>query len=92
MTSERNLASASLPRHLIRGVLGFGGLIGSFALIPVVGPVSLLLAPVGMVALRGCPTCWVVDLMATISAGRLRRECVDGRCELIPTKPPRSTE
>ncbi|MFI6871766.1 hypothetical protein [Nocardia sp. NPDC050406] len=83
MSAERNFASASVPRHLVRGVLGFGGLVGAFALLPLIGPVSLLLAPVGMVALRGCPTCWVIGLMATISAGRLRRECVDGRCELV---------
>jgi hypothetical protein len=35
----------------------------------------LLLAPVGLVALRGCPMCWTVGLMQTISAGRLRRSC-----------------
>ncbi|RDI44648.1 hypothetical protein DFR68_11638 [Nocardia mexicana] len=82
-----SLASTSLPRHLIRGVLGFGGLIGAFALIPLLGPASLLLAPVGLIALRGCPTCWLIGLAATISAGRLRRECVDGRCELRGPRP-----
>ncbi|MBB4687525.1 hypothetical protein [Amycolatopsis jiangsuensis] len=84
MTTERNFASASVPRHLLRGALGFGSLIGAFALIPVLGPVSLLLAPAGLIALRGCPMCWAVGLVATVSAGRLRRECVDGRCELVP--------
>ncbi|RJO79374.1 hypothetical protein D5S18_03375 [Nocardia panacis] len=81
-----DFASASLPRHLVRGVLGFGALIGSVALIPVVGPLSLLFAPAGMVALRGCPTCWIVGLRATLSAGRLRRECVDGQCRLVRTE------
>lgn len=82
MTEGRSFASASLPRHLARGAVGFGALIGSVALIPVVGLGSLLLAPVGVLALRGCPTCWAIGLMQTISRGRLRRTCVDGRCEL----------
>jgi hypothetical protein len=62
--------------------VGFGALIGSVALIPVFGAGSLLLAPVGVLALRGCPTCWAIGLMQTISMGRLRRSCMDGQCEL----------
>lgn len=77
-----DFASASLPRHLMRGVAGFGALIGSVALVPVIGPVSLVLLPAGLLALRGCPTCWTVGLMQTLSRGRLRRSCEDGRCEL----------
>ncbi|MFE1412601.1 hypothetical protein ACIGFK_32775 [Streptomyces sp. NPDC085524] len=78
-----DFASASLPRHLGRGALGFGSLIGAVALLPVTGPVSLLLAPVGLLALRGCPMCWAIGLAQTLSRGRLQRECVDGRCELV---------
>ncbi|MEU9124356.1 hypothetical protein AB0C96_31620 [Streptomyces sp. NPDC048506] len=77
-----DFSSASLPRHLVRGALGFGALIGSFALIPAVGPVSLVLLPAGLLALRGCPMCWTVGLMQTISRGRLKRSCEDGRCTL----------
>ena len=77
-----SFASSTLPRHLLRGVIGFGALIGSFALDPVTGPVSFVLLPVGFVALRGCPTCWMMGLVATISAGRLKRSCVDGTCVL----------
>ncbi|QDY76516.1 hypothetical protein FQU76_08185 [Streptomyces qinzhouensis] len=79
-----NFASASLPRHLVRGAAGFGSLAGSVLLLPVTGPVSLLLAPVGLLVLRGCPMCWTVGLVQTLSRGRLRRECHDGRCELRP--------
>ncbi|MFJ9596006.1 hypothetical protein ACIRS3_25000 [Streptomyces virginiae] len=75
-------ASASVPRHLARGALGFGSLIAAFALIPAFGPVTLLLAPVGVIALRGCPMCWVIGLAETVSRGRLRRECGPDRCEL----------
>ncbi|MFI0351705.1 hypothetical protein [Actinomadura sp. 9N407] len=86
MTEQRGFASTSLPRHLLRGGLGFGALIGSFALIPALGPASLLLLPVGLLALRGCPTCWTIGLIQTISQGRLQRSCTDGRCELT-TRP-----
>jgi hypothetical protein len=80
--TSSSFASTSLPRHLIRGVIGFGALIGTFALYPVIGPVSLVLLPVGFLAFRGCPTCWLVGLLQTISAGRLKRSCADGKCEL----------
>ncbi|WP_326763732.1 hypothetical protein OG978_03460 [Streptomyces sp. NBC_01591] len=82
MTDHQSFASTSLPRHLVRGALGFGALTGSVLLIPAVGPAGLLLAPVGLLALRGCPMCWTIGLLQTISKGRLRRSCVDGRCEL----------
>ncbi|TCC11860.1 hypothetical protein [Kribbella soli] len=75
-------ASTSLPRHLVRGVIGFGSLIAAFALLPAIGPVSLLLLPVTLLAFRGCPTCWVIGLIETISRGKLQRDCVDGQCKL----------
>ncbi|WP_306432478.1 hypothetical protein [Streptomyces sp. A1136] len=56
-------AGATVPRHLARGVVGFGVLIGSLALLPLAGPASLLLAPVGLVAWRGCPMCWAIGLV-----------------------------
>ncbi|MFJ3586076.1 hypothetical protein ACIPPS_28150 [Streptomyces sp. NPDC090127] len=87
MTTTRadgpDFASASLTRHLVRGAVGFGGLIGAVALLPAVGPISLLLLPVGVLALRGCPMCWTVGLIQTVSRGRLRRRaCESGRCTL----------
>ncbi|UBU13356.1 hypothetical protein [Nonomuraea gerenzanensis] len=88
MADDRGFAAASLPRHLLRGAAGFGALIGALALIPALGPVSLVLAPLGLWALRGCPACWVIGLVQLLSLGRLRRRCVDGRCEL--TRAPRS--
>ncbi|MFE0150732.1 hypothetical protein ACFWY5_26525 [Nonomuraea sp. NPDC059007] len=88
MADGRDFASGSLPRHLVRGVLGFGALAAALALLPVTGLVSLLLAPLGLVALRGCPTCWAIGLVQTISRGRLRRNCVDGRCELTSSRTP----
>ncbi|MEU0053329.1 hypothetical protein ABZ299_03845 [Streptomyces sp. NPDC006184] len=84
---ELNYASKSVTRHLVRGVIGFGLVIGSIALVPVVGPVSLVAAPLGLVAFRGCPTCWMVGLAQTISRGRLERDCVDGVCTLTKADP-----
>ncbi|MBT2472523.1 hypothetical protein J7E97_32900 [Streptomyces sp. ISL-66] len=86
-TPERNFASRSLLRHLARGVIGFGLVIGSIALVPVAGPVTLLAAPLALIAFRGCPTCWMVGLAQTISRGRLERQCADGVCTLTKVHP-----
>lgn len=80
--------STSVARHLMRGAVGFG-LIGS-ALVLTAGsrPAALLLALPGMVALRGCPTCWLAGLVETISAHRLQRNCSDAGCSLqLPRRP-----
>ncbi|MFC6834603.1 hypothetical protein ACFQL8_37915 [Streptomyces goshikiensis] len=76
-----DFSSSSLPRHLARGAVGFGGLIASIALVPSLGPLALLL-PIGVLALRGCPMCWTIGLLQTLSRGRLRRSCEGGTCEL----------
>ncbi|MFI1258925.1 hypothetical protein ACH4U6_34825 [Streptomyces netropsis] len=84
---EMNFASKSVPRHLARGAIGFGLIIGSIALVPVAGPATLLAAPLALIAFRGCPTCWMVGLAQTISLGRLERQCVDGVCTLTKAHP-----
>lgn len=73
-------ASKSVPRHLARGAIGFGLIIGSIGLVPVTGPATLLAAPLALIAFRGCPTCWMIGLAQTVSRGRLERQCVDGVC------------
>lgn len=82
-----DFASKSVPRHLVRGVIGFGLIIGSIALVPVAGPATLLAAPLALIAFRGCPTCWMVGLAQTISRGRLERQCVDGVCMIAKAQP-----
>lgn len=82
-----NFASRSVPRHLARGAIGFGLIIGSIALVPVAGPATLLAAPLALIAFRGCPTCWLVGLAQTVSRGRLERQCVDGVCTLTKAHP-----
>ncbi|MGW3658076.1 hypothetical protein ACWD6R_21360 [Streptomyces sp. NPDC005151] len=85
--SDMNFASKSVPRHLARGAIGFGLIIGSIAMVPVAGPATLLAAPLALIAFRGCPTCWMVGLAQTISRGRLERQCVDGVCTLTKAHP-----
>ncbi|MGW6539410.1 hypothetical protein ACWGBV_29405 [Streptomyces sp. NPDC055051] len=84
---DPDYAGKSVPRHLARGAVGFGLIAGSLALMPVTGPVSLLLAPLALIAFRGCPTCWAVGLAQTVSRGRLERRCEDGVCTLAPAAP-----
>lgn len=77
-----DFTSASPSEHLLRGVVGFAALVGAVALVPVVGPIGLALLPIGLIALRGCPMCWMIGLVQTISRGRLQRSCEDGLCTL----------
>ncbi|HEY2535634.1 MAG TPA: hypothetical protein VGI24_01460 [Solirubrobacteraceae bacterium] len=79
--------SRSLAAHLLRGVVGFGLIGSTFALIPTVGAPALLLFAPGFVALRGCPTCWILGLIQTVSAGRVQGTCTVGGC--APLRPPR---
>ncbi len=86
MPRQSSFVSASLPRHLARGALGFGLIATAITLTASVGWEALLLAPAGMVALRGCPMCWTIGLIETLSAGRLQRDCHAGRCTLRPAQ------
>jgi hypothetical protein len=79
-------ASASVTRHLARGALGFGLIGAALVLTSSVGAVALLLAPLGVVALRGCPMCWTLGLIETISAGRVRRACTDEGCASVSAR------
>ncbi|MBO2457162.1 hypothetical protein [Actinomadura violacea] len=83
--------NGELGRHLARGAVGFGALAGAVALVPVVGLAGLVLAPVGLVALRGCPACWFMGLAQALSRGRLERSCEDGVCELSVAARPGAT-
>ncbi|WP_433890246.1 hypothetical protein [Streptomyces sp. CA-111067] len=80
-------ASRSVTRHLIRGAIGLAVIAGSMAAVPFAGPLTLLAAPLGLIAFRGCPTCWAIGLAQTISRGRLERECGDGVCTLTKAPP-----
>jgi hypothetical protein len=58
-------ASATVPRHVARGVIGLLAFVAAFAGIAVVGPAALLLLVVAAAAWRGCPTCWAIGLVQT---------------------------
>jgi hypothetical protein len=75
------VASASIAARLLRGVIGFGLLGCALALAARLGPIALLIVPLGLIALRGCPMCWLVGLFEAVSARRLTRTCADGRCK-----------
>jgi hypothetical protein len=75
-------AGVSVARQLVRGAIGFGLIGAGFVLTASDGPAALLLILPGMVALRGCPTCWLVGLIQAVSAGRLERSCSAGNCSL----------
>ncbi|MBF6546870.1 hypothetical protein [Nocardia brasiliensis] len=90
-TDAPSFASRCLPVHLVKGAIGFGFLTASMALLPIVGWIGLLLIVPGLVALRGCPTCWAIGLAQTLSRGRLQRVCADGRCSLQSGPPGRSS-
>jgi hypothetical protein len=77
-------AGAPVSRHLARGAIGFG-LIGSGFVLPMShGGAALMLVVPGMVALRGCPACWLAGLIQIVSRSRLKRSCNDGACTLTP--------
>ncbi|MCW2812627.1 MAG: hypothetical protein JWN84_82 [Nocardioides sp.] len=60
-------ASRSIAVHVVRGVLGLVVLVAGIALAGQSGW-WLLLLPLTVVLWRGCPTCWVMGLIATRGA------------------------
>jgi thiol:disulfide interchange protein len=65
-------ASRSLPEHMIRGIAGFSLLALAVWLAPQFWG-ALLLIPLGLVFLRGCPLCWTVGFVETLWNMRRRR-------------------
>lgn len=84
MTSPRSsFASASVPRHLARGVAGLLALVAGLALLHAGGPLGFLgtlgAVGLGVVLLRGCPICWIIGLIETVaSRGRAPIASVEG--------------
>ncbi|MGW6915711.1 hypothetical protein ACWGB8_18135 [Kitasatospora sp. NPDC054939] len=77
------MSGRPLSRHLARGALGFGLLVGGALLLTTSWPVALAALALGLVALRGCPTCWAARLVELLARGRLERRCEDGTCTLV---------
>jgi hypothetical protein len=76
-------ASKSLAGHVSRGALGLGALAAAAHFADRGWP-PLLLLPIALLALRGCPLCWTIGLIETLWArprGRaVDASCVDGSC------------
>lgn len=98
MTQRREMAapwfgSRTLALHLLRGAVG----VGSFVLGIWLAATGHLLAALAsllvmLAVLRGCPMCWLLGLVQTLTAGRLKATCVDGSCapsqvrDAVPTE------
>jgi hypothetical protein len=80
--TDYSFASATVGAHLRRGLLGFVPLALAVVVWPRFGLIALVPAAVGVVALRGCPMCWTVGLIQTVSRQRFRRVCDEQGCRL----------
>ena len=84
-------ASKTLTEHLARGLLGLAA-IGLALAFADTNLVPLVLVPVALLALRGCPMCWLMGLGETLAAKLSGRSaegaCVDGRCATRRPAPP----
>jgi hypothetical protein len=84
-------ASRNIARHLLRGLAGFGLLATSLHVLEAHPGWSLVLLALGVVVLRGCPTCWTLGLIETAIArwrGEPSTGCVDGSCATARPREP----
>jgi hypothetical protein len=85
-------ASNTLLEHLVRGAIGLTALALAFHLQDVSVFVPILLVPIGLLALKGCPMCWTLGLGETLLAKLQGKPteglCRDGSCAVRRTKKP----
>ena len=62
-----SFASTSMPRHLLRGAIGFAALTVSLWTMNSSWWPSLIALPIALYALRGCPICWTIGLFETLA-------------------------
>jgi len=81
--------SKSLPEHLARGIVGIGAFVAAVSCAPQHPWLALAAIVMALVALRGCPSCWLLGLVQTVLP-RLGKPggCVDGSCGLPPASKP----
>lgn len=70
VVGEFGFGNRTVALHLLRGLLGFAALWG--ALFAGLGMAGIVLLPVALVLMKGCPTCWAIGLVETV-ARRVRR-------------------
>ena len=74
-------ASKSVLEHVLRGVLGLAALAAAVLLAPHRPWLALAALPVALFALRGCPSCWLLGLIQTVSLGSSKGDaCSAGNC------------
>jgi hypothetical protein len=77
-------ASKTLVEHLARGFVGLGALWLAWRLTDESLLFAVVLLPVALFALRGCPMCWLMGLgetlLAKLSGRSARATCIDGSC------------
>ena len=81
--ADYSFASDRLSEHLLRGMVGFGSVALAWWLWPRFGFIAIAPAVLGVAALRGCPMCWTIGLVQTVSRNRYRRSCDDDGCVLV---------
>ena len=59
-------ASKSLTEHLLRGALGIAGILFALKLGSTKPLIAVVLVLGSLLALRGCPMCWVAGLLGTL--------------------------
>jgi hypothetical protein len=74
--------SKTLLGHLVRGIIGGGALYAVVTYYPLYGWPLLLLMPIVLFALKGCPLCWLTGLIETMVKRDKKHMCVDGSCTL----------
>jgi hypothetical protein len=57
----------SILVHLLRGILGLGSLLIALKGYDLVGWRALLLLPVALWMLKGCPLCWSIGLVESVA-------------------------
>ena len=57
----------SILVHLLRGILGLGSLLIALKGYNLVGWPALLLLPVALWMLKGCPLCWSIGLVESVA-------------------------
>jgi len=74
-------ASKSLVEHLARGLIGLGAFVVATFLASDQPWLAVAALPIGLFALRGCPSCWLLGLVETVVFGRAKASaCIDGSC------------
>ena len=73
MTRAMVFGNRTLAIHLARGLVGIGAMAASILTMDRHWWPSLVLLPVAVWMLKGCPVCWLVGLFETLAHAVLRR-------------------